>query len=144
MHLRTFTLRNWKAFNNARFDFPTPTERQNVILVGGKNGHGKTSLFEALALGLYGRDGLRLVQRAGPAATEERIAQSYRTFLARALNAQAKREQRLSAQVSLVFEGDEGERIELERTWHFTASGDLRQGEAETLRVFKGDTRKVV
>ena len=144
MHLRTLTLRNWKAFNQARFDFPAPSPSRNVILIGGKNGHGKTSLFEALALGLYGRDGLRLVQRAGPAATEERLAQSYRSFMTRAFNAQAAREQRGSAHVGLVFENEEGERIEIERTWYFGASGDLRQNDPETLRVLIGDTRRVV
>ena len=144
MHLRTLTLRNWKAFSQARFDFPAPSEGRNVILIGGKNGHGKTSLFEALALGLYGRDGLRLVQRAGPAATEERLAQSYRSFMTRAFNAQAAREQRGSAHVGLIFENEDGEKIEIERTWHFGASGDLRQNDPETLRVLKGAARRVV
>lgn len=144
MHLRSLSLHNWKAFEQARIDFPSPSDRKNVILIGGKNGHGKTSLFEALALGLYGRDGLRLVQRAGPAANDDRLAQSYRTFMSRAFNAQAARDGRSVCRAALVFESDDGNRIEIERSWHFTSAGELRQNESETLRVFDGDVRKVI
>ncbi len=144
MHLRSLSLQNWKAFEQARFEFPSPTDRKNVILIGGKNGHGKTSLFEALALGLYGRDGLRLVQRAGPAANDERLTQSYRTLMSRAFNVQAASDGRNACKVAMVFESDDGDRIEVERTWYFTSGGELRQNDSETLRVLIGDVRRVI
>ena len=64
MHLRHLVLQDWKAYVNGRFEFPAPTPRRNVVLIGAKNGYGKTSLFEAIVLGLFGRDGLPLIARA--------------------------------------------------------------------------------
>lgn len=64
MYLRAIRLRDWKAFTSATFDFPAPTRTKNVVLIGAKNGFGKTSLLEALILGLYGRDGMPVLARA--------------------------------------------------------------------------------
>ena len=69
MHLRTVGLRDWKAFEAASFHFPAPNAGRNVILIGGRNGFGKTTLFEAITLGLFGRDGLDLINRAAVALT---------------------------------------------------------------------------
>ncbi|KHD70202.1 hypothetical protein PK69_09415 [Xanthomonas phaseoli pv. phaseoli] len=85
MHLESISLRDWKAFESATFEFPTPGKTKNVVVIGGRNGFGKTSLFEALALGLFGRDGLRLVLRAGIASDEQGRAQSFKEFMERAL-----------------------------------------------------------
>ncbi|MEK0082649.1 AAA family ATPase [Benzoatithermus flavus] len=52
MHLRKIELKDWKAYVSASIELPRPTEGRNVILVGAKNGYGKTSLFEAIVLGL--------------------------------------------------------------------------------------------
>src|ERR1041384_3260544 len=80
MHLESISLRDWKAFESAIFEFPAPTKTKNVVVIGGRNGYGKTTLFEALALGLFGRDGLRLVQRAGIANDEQGRTQSFNDF----------------------------------------------------------------
>ena len=85
MHISSIKLRDWKAFESAAFEFPQPGSRKNVVLIGGRNGYGKTTLFEALALGLFGRDGLALVLRAGVAADEQRLSQNFRSFIERAL-----------------------------------------------------------
>ncbi|HJX18508.1 MAG TPA: ATP-binding protein [Acidiferrobacterales bacterium] len=61
MYLRHIVLQDWKAYVNGRFEFSAPSSRRNVILIGAKNGYGKTSLFEAIVLGLFGRDGLPLI-----------------------------------------------------------------------------------
>lgn len=145
MHLRSISLRDWKAYEDARFVFPSPTQSRNVILIGGQNGFGKTTLFEAISLGLFGRDGLRLVQRAAAADDDEKRAASFKDFLQRALHARALRFGRTSCRVGLIFEDENGDPIEIERTWHFTDSGQLRGGgNAETLRIMKGRDRKVV
>ena len=60
MHLRSVDLINWRSYRHARFDFPTPHGHRNVILVSAPNEYGKTSFFEAVTLGLFGRDGLVL------------------------------------------------------------------------------------
>lgn len=145
MHLRSVTLHDWKAYEAARFDFPAPDDDRNVILIGGQNGFGKTTLFEAIALGLFGRDGLRLVRRAAAAADDQGRAQSFRDFIERALNGRALRQGRTRCRVDLTFEDDSGEPIVIERTWHFTDGGRLRPGEGgETLRIVRGLTRKAV
>lgn len=144
MILRSIELHNWKAFENARFDFPPLEAGRNVVLIGAPNGYGKTSLFEAIVLGLYGKDGLRLVLRAGVAADEERRNFNYREFLQRALNRRAIAAGKMKCKVILRFEDERKTPIEIERAWFFTESGKLRSGEnAETLRIFVGDERKV-
>ena len=145
MHLRTISLRDWKAYENARLDFPSPTSTRNIILIGGQNGFGKTTLFEALALGLFGRDGLRLVQRVTASEDEERRSQSFKEFLQRALHRRALKFGRTSCRVGLVFEDDNNEPIEIERTWYFSESGNLRPGSsAESLKILAGKGRRVV
>ena len=64
MYIRSIRLRDWKAYANAGFEFPVPTKNKNVVLIGAKNGYGKTSLLEAIVLGLYGREGMNALARA--------------------------------------------------------------------------------
>lgn len=145
MHLESLKLRDWKAFEHAVFEFPAPTKRKNVILIGGRNGFGKTSIFEALALGLFGRDGLALVLRAGSASDEQRRVQTFRDFMERALFAGALPAGRSSCRIALKFVDEEGEPTWIERTWYFTDSGALRAGDsAEQLQVFQGVDRQIV
>ncbi|MCX8134749.1 MAG: DNA sulfur modification protein DndD [Roseococcus sp.] len=141
MQLRFLQLRDWKAFEAARFDFPAATAERNVILIGGQNGFGKTSLFEALVLGLFGKDGLRLVLRAAAAADEDRRAQSYREFLKRALHARALAHGRSECRVVLGFQDDRGEPVEIRRTWHFSGTGEFRRDE---VAILKGVARRPV
>ncbi|WP_034213938.1 DNA sulfur modification protein DndD [Arenimonas metalli] len=145
MHLLSVTLRDWKAYESAKFEFPAPSRNKNVILIGGRNGFGKTTLFEALALGLFGRDGLRLVLRASAAADEPGRAQSFRDFIERALYGDAIKQGRSSCRIELQFEDEAGEPIWIERTWYFSDSGKLKSGDAgEQLRIFQGVARRVV
>src|SRR6266566_3650344 len=73
MFLRSIQLRDWKAYASGTFDFPVPTKNRNVVLIGAKNGYGKTSLLEALILGLYGRDGMNALARAITSNAVERL-----------------------------------------------------------------------
>ncbi|MBK7397131.1 MAG: AAA family ATPase [Myxococcales bacterium] len=56
MHIQRIRLRDWKAFVDTTVDFPAATKKRNVVLIGAMNGYGKTTLLEALVLGLFGRD----------------------------------------------------------------------------------------
>jgi DNA sulfur modification protein DndD len=143
MHLRSVSLRNFKAYETARVDIPAPREGKNVVLIGGKNGFGKTTLFEALALGLYGRDGIRLILRAGAAADEDRRAMNFREFMGRVLNRKALQNGLYDCRIELGFEDDAGTPITITRTWHFNDKGELRSN-AEDIRILKGIERKPV
>lgn len=64
MYISQITLRDWKAYTTASFDLPAPGRDKNIVLIGAPNGYGKTSLFEAIVLGMFGRDGLPLIARS--------------------------------------------------------------------------------
>jgi DNA sulfur modification protein DndD len=142
MHLRRLSLRNFKAYETAHIDLPAPAPGRNVILIGGKNGFGKTTLFEAIALGLYGRDGIRLILRAGAAADDERRALNFRAFMNRALNRRALKNGQLDCRIELDFENETGHPISITRAWHFTPDGTLRG--SEDVRILKGLERRPV
>lgn len=145
MHLESISLRDWKAFESATFEFPAPGKTKNVVVIGGRNGFGKTSLFEALALGLFGRDGLRLVLRAGMASDDQGRAQSFKDFMERALFGNALANGRNSCRIGLKFIDDADEPIWIERTWYFNDHGKLKSGDsAEQLTIFQGVGRRVV
>ncbi|MBD0866062.1 MAG: AAA family ATPase [Rhodobacteraceae bacterium] len=86
MYLSKIRLRNWKAYAQAEFDFPAPGPGQNIILIGARNGYGKTSLFEAIILGMFGRDGLPLIARSPLSAGEGGRLEPYSKFLKKALH----------------------------------------------------------
>ena len=61
------TLRNFKSYQNQTFEFPQPAEARNLVLIGGVNGYGKTTLLEAVYVGLYGEEAVtqKALDRAG-------------------------------------------------------------------------------
>ncbi|NCT66416.1 MAG: AAA family ATPase [Rhodanobacteraceae bacterium] len=145
MYIRSIKLRDWKAYESATFEFPAPGNRKNVVLIGGENGFGKTTLFEALALGLFGRDGLPLVLRAGVAGDEQKLSQNFRSFIERALFSGALPAGRSSCSIELKFFDGNDEPIEIVRKWHFNDAGRLKQGDyGEELRILEGTGRRPV
>ncbi len=144
MHLRSIVLRDWKAYVQARFDFPAPSRNKNIILIGAENGYGKTSLFEAVVLGLFGRDGLPLIARAPfGGAGDDRLAVSYKDFMEGTLHARALEEGRSSCSVQLTFDDDEGAPIELRRVWSLSSGGAFNNPyTSEDVQVYEGELRK--
>lgn len=135
MYIRAIRLRDWKAFTNSTFEFPAPTRNKNVVLIGAKNGFGKTSLLEALILGLYGRDGMPVLARAVADSSFD-AERSYDEFLQRALHAHALTQGRNSITIEIVLE--EGrERLKIQRRWHFSGDGKHRRND-EDVQVFTG------
>ena len=39
MYIKSIELRNWKGYASAKFEFPKPGQRKNVVLVGANNGY---------------------------------------------------------------------------------------------------------
>ncbi len=128
MFLRSIQLRDWKAFASGTFDFPIPTKNKNVVLIGAKNGYGKTSLLEAIILGLYGRKGMDALARAVTSNSD--MDKSYDEFMERALHAQALPQGRTSITIQIVLESTV-ERLKIIRKWHFTGSGKHRRNDEE-------------
>ncbi|WP_434733557.1 DNA sulfur modification protein DndD [Rhizobium sp. YTUHZ044] len=144
MYFKNISLRDWKAYTVANFDFPAPTPEKNIILVGAPNGFGKTSLFEAIVLGLFGRSGLPLVARSPFASDDkERLATSYKTFLEKALHRGAVEAGRTSCSVKMTFVDDDSQEIEIHRIWYFSDKGAFRPQDEE-VRVYEGSTRRLI
>lgn len=55
----------FKSYQNQTFEFPEPSAGKNIVLIGGMNGFGKTSILEALYLCLYGKEAIIHLARAG-------------------------------------------------------------------------------
>ena len=54
MKINKLVLKNFRSYEEETiFDFTTTNEK-NIILVGGKNGAGKSTIFEAIKLCIYG------------------------------------------------------------------------------------------
>lgn len=83
MWISRVELVNFKSYQHQVFEFPAPNKSKNIILIGGMNGYGKTSILEALYLGLFGKDAVPHLSRAGLKNT------GYRSFLENALHGNA-------------------------------------------------------
>jgi len=140
MFLRSIRLRDWKAYAQAEFEFPYPTRNKNVVLIGAKNGYGKTSLLEALILGLYGKDGMNALARAVASTSDSE--RSYDRFLERALHQQAIDQGRQSMCVEIVLE-DQDNRLKIVRKWHFNGTGKHRRDQ-EDLQLYWGEDEEPV
>ena len=146
MYLRSVELINWRSYREACFDFPRPHGHRNVILVKAPNEYGKTSFFEAITLGLFGRDGLVLVPRARSAAGNDaidRLRASYSQFLSKTLHHRATEAGPATCSVSIAVEDDDGDPIELKRTWHFRKDSSHKPGD-DDLAIFHGVGREPV
>ena len=146
MHLRSLQLINWRSYRSARFEFPRPHGGRNVILVMAPNEYGKTSFFEALTLGLFGRSGLSLVPRARTTAGNDAMDRpkvSYSKFLEGALHHRATEAGPPECVVKLEWEDEAGDPIEIKRTWYFRASGNHKTGD-DQLQIYEGQHRAPV
>lgn len=104
MHIQRIRLRDWKAFVDTTVDFPAATKKRNVVLIGAMNGYGKTTLLEALVLGLFGGTAsASSLARSFGTARFKRLSQSYDDFLERAVHAKAIEQGRSSASVEVVL-----------------------------------------
>ena len=89
MWISRLELTYFKGYQHQVFSLPEPTEDRNIVLIGGMNGYGKTSILEALYLCLYGKDAMVHLARAGLQTDDKK---GYPTFLERAFNGEAKRD----------------------------------------------------
>lgn len=119
MWIAKIELFNFKSYQHQMFEFPQPKAGRNIVLVGGMNGYGKTSILEALYLGLYGKEAVEHLGRAG---LKDDVG--YRKFLERALHGTAIRTGRESMWVKIQINQTKAEGFEITRKWFFARSGD--------------------
>lgn len=86
MWIHSIKLKNFKSYAQAEFTFPEPRKGKNLVVIGAQNGHGKTTLLEAIYLCLYDKDAIVHFQRAGLNSE----AHSYPKFLKSALHHEAQ------------------------------------------------------
>lgn len=142
MWISKLELTNFKSYVFQTFPFPQPADGRNLILVGGMNGFGKTTLLEALYLCLYGPDAMPHLGRAGLKPTEER--KGYPTFLERALNGQAVVLGRDNMSVKVQALSGPTEGFEITRRWFFTKRGDWNGEEEILLQEISGGVSRPI
>lgn len=128
MWIARLELKNFKSFQHQVFNFPKPAEGQNIVLIGGLNGCGKTTLLEALYLGLYGADAASHLARAGLKDD------AYPKFLGKALYGKAIETGRSDMMVTVTIQRNAREGFEISRTWHFNNAGKF---DDEEVRVYE-------
>ena len=79
MWISKLELTCFKSYQHQVFTFPEPIDGKNIVLIGGMNGYGKTSILEGLYLCLYGKDAMVHLARAG--LKTEGKGGGYPTFL---------------------------------------------------------------
>ncbi|MBJ8440239.1 DNA sulfur modification protein DndD [Acinetobacter junii] len=91
---------------------PNQNQEQSIILIGGKNGAGKTTFLESVRLALYGKRALGLV-------TSQK---EYEEYLANRINRNNKK---LSASIELTFiytEANQPAEYTIQRSWYINNS----------------------
>ena len=145
MYIKQITLKNWKVYSGKQtFDFPAPCPEKNIVLIGALNGYGKTSLFNAIVLGIFGRDGMQLIARKTSSERKggdpAQKSTTYEKFLEKALHRDASEK---ICSVKLIFINDDGEPLEIKRVWNFTNRG-IYQSQGESVLIREGFSREQV
>lgn len=82
MELKRVELYNFSSFaGKANFDFSTSRDK-NIVLIGGNNGAGKTSLFTAIKLALYGPLCFRYQGKHAPYSARIKELMNHDAFMA--------------------------------------------------------------
>lgn len=138
MWISKIQLTNFKSYRHAEFNFPEPEDGKNIVLIGGINGYGKTSVLEALYLCLYGKDAIVHLARAGLKTDEFR---GYPSFLERAFNGEARRASEDMMSVRVVVQKTKTEGLDILRRWYFrTSTGAWLEDEAVVREIVRGDS----
>lgn len=119
MWLEHIELTNFKSYRRQAFHFPQPSGGKNLALVGGVNGYGKTTLLEALYVGLYGEEAFnhKALDSAGL------TAKSYGHFLETAFHRLAPGNGQDRMGVQIEFAREDGSALRVTRKWFFNSKG---------------------
>jgi DNA sulfur modification protein DndD len=117
--LQRLILNNYSVFEGTcEIPMDVRTSDKNVVIIGGKNGAGKTSILEAVRLCLYGAQGI-----------DKKPGREYRGFLQSKINRKAlKFSPNAKAYVELQFVHEDKQRaagVTVRRTWTAGSDDDL-------------------
>lgn len=116
MKINKIELKNIGSYEGLnQFDIASQCEGGNVVVIGGKNGAGKTTMFTSIKLCLYG------YREAGYQA----INSYYKKSIKRLINDKAKIENKAEAYVLLdlsILNGQEWDRYVLKRSWELEST----------------------
>ena len=145
MYLSHLSMKNWRAYSDAEFNFARPTRSRPVTLIGAMNGHGKTSFLMALYLGLFGKHGLVHCEgfRRKTAESDkslETIRNALNSF--RRIGAPPQEPTEISLTFSPARPGEDYRELRITRRWHFTAANKAKPGsDFEELEIHVSDNR---
>lgn len=138
MWIGAISLKNFKSYENAKFELPEPKDGKNLVIIGAKNAHGKTTLLEAIYLGLYGKDAFTHLGRAG---LDERV--DYKGYLSKALYHNASGE-RVGYQseigIEIFWRNQDGKKqgVRILRKWYFDKERKFTDEERRVTIVQEG------
>lgn len=131
MWISRLELTCFKGYQHQVFSFPEPSDEKNIVLIGGMNGYGKTSILEALYLCLYGKDAMVHLARAGLKTDDKK---GYPTFLERAFNGEALRGGLDTMSVRVIINKTKTKAIDIGRKWYFRTNGNWTNEEEAVVR----------
>lgn len=132
MWISCIELTNFKSYVYQKLQFPKPENGRNLVLIGGMNGFGKTTLLEAIYLCLYGSEAVTHLSRAGL------HSDAYGKFLKKALHGKAISLKRNRMEVVIAFYIDDSEGYEISRRWHFDLQGSYQEEETKIYKLRDG------
>lgn len=138
MWISRVELINFKSYQHQVFEFPEPNKSKNIVLIGGLNGYGKTSILEALYLGLFGKDAVSHLARAGLKNT------GYRPFLENALHGNALKNNRDMMSVAIQVNIGAYEGFLITRKWYFNKMGHYVEEDTLIYTVEMGVSKKPI
>lgn len=122
MWISRIALHNFKSYQNQVFEFPQPADGKNLVLIGGLNGYGKTTLLEAIYVGLYGEEAVtqEALNRAGLKV------KGYGHFLETALYKHALSNGDDRMEVVIEIDRPDKGCLRIKRQWFFTNQGQYK------------------
>ncbi len=128
IQLRSVEARNWSVYRHLRLDLPVFEPERPVILIGGKNGAGKTSLLKALVFGLFGYHSVDDLFADDDRAARKRSG--YRRRVESLLHRPSRDEGEQVMSVTLTFDTAAGT-VRVERRWFLSPEGQFTDEDEE-------------
>ncbi|HHK5987899.1 DNA sulfur modification protein DndD [Neisseria sp. P0009.S008] len=120
MWIHSIRLRDFKSYDNASFCFTMPENGKNIVLIGAENGHGKTTLLEAIYLCLYDSDAINHLKRAGLDIRETYYSKLLESALHHKAEPKYGGQYTMSLEIEMrqIYRGEECG-LKIGRKWHF-------------------------